>query len=143
MPIDPIDYSRPVGWWCPVCGLEQGISWAEANGLAAPPTRCNGYANLYHMPAPVIPVYLPLPIPEPVEVDEVETGEAEVVTVDNPTPFVAGLVVATPDITDAQFGLLIARDLHWCPENETFDAEAINRIAAASDSARRKREGAK
>lgn len=52
---DPIDYSRPVGF--EACDL-------SPDGL---------YSRL-------IPVYLPLPTPEPVEVDEVETGEAEVVT---------------------------------------------------------------
>lgn len=58
---DPIDYSRPVGWWCPVDDYEIDPATEE------PCSRC-------------IPVYLPLPTPEPVEVDEVETGDAEVVT---------------------------------------------------------------
>jgi hypothetical protein len=66
---DPIDYSRPVGWWCPVC--DQTMGEDKFVSCLSPGWPCNGAA---------IPVYLPLPTPEPVEVDEVETGEAEVVT---------------------------------------------------------------
>jgi hypothetical protein len=63
-PTDPIDYSRPVGWWCPTDGRTHDLD-------AYPCKHC-------------IPVYLPLPTPEPIEVDEVETGEAEVVTWTSP-----------------------------------------------------------
>jgi hypothetical protein len=62
---DPIDYSRPVGWWCTYCEEDQPCTCAK---LSIP------------MACKHIPRYLPLPTPEPVEVDEVETGEAEVVT---------------------------------------------------------------
>jgi hypothetical protein len=65
MTSDPIDYSRPVGWWCPVCDC----SWSA---------HTHTLTHLHQ--GAVIPRYLPLPTPEPVEVDEVETGEAEVVT---------------------------------------------------------------
>jgi hypothetical protein len=64
---DPIDYSRPVGWWC----TNSGLAYAPNEGG---PLWCSG----------CIPHYLPLPTPEPVEVDEVETGDAEVVTFSNP-----------------------------------------------------------
>ena len=60
-----IDYSRPVGWWCPVCDCR----WSHHTH------------TLTHVhQGVVIPVFKELPTPEPVEVDEVETGEAEVVT---------------------------------------------------------------
>jgi hypothetical protein len=65
MTSDPIDYSRPVGWWCPVCDC----SWSH---------HSHTLTHLHQGAA--IPRYLPLLTPEPVEVDEVETGEAEVVT---------------------------------------------------------------
>jgi hypothetical protein len=79
-PNDPIDYSRPVGWWCPVCG---SYLWLGS---------CHD--------EPCIPVYIPLPTPEPVEVDEVETGEAEVVSGDGPAggPF---CVYWLADITES------------------------------------------
>lgn len=76
---DPIDYSRPVGWWCPVCGYARAGKWASLD------------CDLLAYP---IPVYLPLPTPEPVEVDEVETGEAEVVT------FVVGGMVWIANASD-------------------------------------------
>jgi hypothetical protein len=60
-----IDYSRPVGWWCAYCE-EDGPCFRERVCIS--------------MGCKKVPVYLPLPTPEPVEVDEVETGEAEVVT---------------------------------------------------------------
>jgi len=60
-----IDYSRPAGWWCATCGFAPMGKWTRLD------------CDLLAYP---IPVYLPLPTPEPVEVDEVETGEAEVVT---------------------------------------------------------------
>ena len=62
----PIDYSRPVGWWCPRC---------ERTALALP-----WVVDCCTEEVPAIHVFLPLPTPEPVEVDEVETGDAEVVT---------------------------------------------------------------
>lgn len=56
---DPIDYSRPVGWWCPVCG---STIWFGS---------CHG--------EPCVPVYLPIPEGQrPLVDDEVES--AEVVT---------------------------------------------------------------
>jgi len=55
----PIDYSRPVGWWCPVCDC----------GMEA--CECGPYT-------PLIPRYLPLPEGQrPPAASEVE--EAEVV----------------------------------------------------------------
>jgi len=74
----PVDYSRPVGWWCPVCTRVStgdyllGAIRVNRSCLSTPDAR----SRRLHM----IPVFLPLPTPEPVEVDEVETGEAEVVT---------------------------------------------------------------
>jgi hypothetical protein len=114
---DPIDYSRPVGWWCPVCQLRETSQRYDAH-------------RFWLCLSGVIPVYLPLPTPEPVEVDEVETGEAEVVTVGNgrgswavwSTNFDGDL----PDAAD------------W-----RDDVDVINRIAQASANARKKREEAK
>ena len=60
-----IDYSRPVGWWCTYC--EEDVP-------------CTRTAFGIPMACKHIPVFKELPTPEPVEVDEVETGEAEVVT---------------------------------------------------------------
>lgn len=59
----PIDYSRPVGWWCPVCGYAPAGEWSSLScGLLAYP----------------IPVYLPIPEGQrPPAASEV--GEAEVV----------------------------------------------------------------
>lgn len=58
----PIDYSRPVGWWCPVCGMER---W-----------RYSLIRKHTHAP---IPCYLPIPEGQrPPAASEVE--EAEVVT---------------------------------------------------------------
>lgn len=65
---DPIDYSRPVGWWCPVC-----------------PLLVTGVVNRHLVdravaahPCTMIPVYLPIPEGQrPPAASEVE--EAEVV----------------------------------------------------------------
>lgn len=110
---DPIDYSRPVGWWCPVCHMQ----WAEwPNTLIRQHTHA------------IIPVYLPLPVPEPVEVDEVETGEAEVVTsYSAPSPSTQFTVVTMYGKRETVL--------------EGMDLGAV--IAAASANARKKREEAK
>ena len=56
-----VDYSRPVGWWCPVCGHGHG-DWSEP--------WCGTLA---------VPVYLPIPEGQrPPAASEVD--EAEVVT---------------------------------------------------------------
>jgi len=85
MSADPIDYSRPVGWWCAYCE-EDGPCFRERVCIS--------------MGCKKVPVYLPLPTPEPVEVDEVETGEAEVVSGDGPAggPF---CVYWLADITES------------------------------------------
>ncbi len=102
-----INYSRPVGWWCPVS--------QSSTDDCAPDCPC------------AIPVFLPLPTPEPVDVDEVETGEAEVCTIR---------------------GGLGTWQAWSCPDNGCVwpDAsdwrdtpDAIRRIAAASADARKKR----
>jgi hypothetical protein len=112
MSADPIDYSRPVGWWCAYCE-EDGPCFRERVCIS--------------MGCKKVPVYLPLPTPEPVEVDEVETGEAEVCTIR---------------------GGLGGWQAWSCPDDGTSwpDAsdwrdtpDAINRIAAASANARKKR----
>jgi hypothetical protein len=123
---DLIDYSRPVGWWCPVC--DQTMVEDKYVSCLSPGWPCNGAA---------IPVYLPLPTPEPVEVDEVETGEAEVVTVER----------------DVAVSFLASIDAKWAVDRDGYtwlDAESftysdvasvdqINHIAAASANARKKR----
>lgn len=68
----PIDYSRPVGWWCPVCTrcalLDRADDLIKLGLLNCCPSL------------PVIPRYLPIPEGQrPLVEDEVE--EAEVVTV--------------------------------------------------------------
>jgi hypothetical protein len=85
MTTDPqIDYSCPVGWWCPVC--KKSYDEYGTPGLCAMRGAlccCNDPSESKRdlfLWIECIPVYLPLPTPEPVEVDEVETGEAEVVT---------------------------------------------------------------
>lgn len=72
---DPIDYSRPVGWWCPVCGASGAIAnknYAEhyAQGFLVCGDGCGSIIR---------PVYLPIPEGQrPPAASEVE--EAEVVT---------------------------------------------------------------
>ena len=64
----PIDYSRPVGWWCPVCRLRETNQKHEAH-------------KVWWCLSGDIPVYLPIPEGQrPLVEDEVATGEAEVVT---------------------------------------------------------------
>ena len=111
--IEPIDYSRPVGWWCPVCGFAPMGKWTrlECDLLAYP-----------------IPIYLPLPTPEPVEVDEVETVDVVVTT------GTLGQWVVWSAENDEWWPT--ASD--W-----RDDPEVINRIATASANARKKREEAK
>lgn len=67
----PIDYSRPVGWWCPVCfGVDrsgEAVPWCRYRRLDV---RCM---------TSLIPVYLPIPEGQrPPAASEVE--DAEVVT---------------------------------------------------------------
>jgi hypothetical protein len=121
-PNDPIDYSRPVGWWCPVCGH----------------TSRNTHPRCWARQQ-IIPVYLPLPTPEPVEVDEVETGEAEVVTWTSPWkefgPFRVGSNAG--DFTVEGY----RKNDAWFAEFQLQEdpVGVINRIAAASANARKKR----
>lgn len=80
--VDPIDYSRPVGWWCPVCGAsgKQTGSTLLDELLVHGIIRCctSGAADEMCF-AIVIPVYLPIPEGQrPPAASEVE--EAEVVT---------------------------------------------------------------
>jgi hypothetical protein len=131
----PVDYSRPVGWWCPVCGMTNATSIGP-DGRGAK-RFCIMSARTGFCFRRAIPVYMPLPTPEPVEVDEVETGEAEVVTTDNST----------------KVSFLASIDASWTVDRDGcawFEAESfcysdgacvdqINRIAAASANARKKR----
>ncbi len=51
-----VDYSRAVGWWCPACGMDYDHGGYDA------------FFCLCLAPAPAtrtIPVYDPLPVPEP------------------------------------------------------------------------------
>lgn len=110
-----IDYSRPVGWWCAYCE-EDGPCFRERVCIS--------------MGCKKVPVYLPLPTPEPVEVDEVETGEAEVVTLRDDEDW-EGDVWAVAALPDSD-GRLRTKD--WrCSDT------IVNRIAAASANARKKR----
>lgn len=62
---DPLDYSRPVGWWCPVCGATRDV-------FQACPSKWSGLCTR-------IPRYIPIPEGQrPPAASEVE--EAEVVT---------------------------------------------------------------
>jgi hypothetical protein len=109
---DPIDYSRPVGWWCAYCE-EDGPCFRERVCIS--------------MGCKKVPVYLPLPTPEPVEVDEVETGEAEVVMM-----FGFGVWwYACPDGSFARW--VDGIEIHKGAEHH------INDCAAASANARKKR----
>lgn len=47
------DYSKPVGWWCPECGHTEPERWTQ--------TLCGETDR----PTTAIPIYLPLPTPEP------------------------------------------------------------------------------
>jgi hypothetical protein len=84
-----------------------------------------------------IPVYLPLPTPEPVEVDEVETGDAEVVTIR----------LSVPEGWDEMCWYTSNQTTHTIVDghqaNSPNTIENVNRIAAASANARKKREEAK
>lgn len=74
----PIDYSRPVGWWCPVCGDTVAVS---VGPYGVPPRRfcANVLSGSVFCFRGVIPRYLPIPEGQrPPAVSEVE--EAEVVT---------------------------------------------------------------
>lgn len=107
-----IDYSRPVGWWCAFDGRDH-----DDDGEFRACPHC-------------IPVYRELPTPEPVEVDEVETGEAEVVTLRDDEDW-EGDVWAVAALPDSD-GRLRTKD--WrCSDT------IVNRIAAASANARKKR----
>ena len=99
---DPIDYSRPVGWWCPVCGtgaaFTPGLVKME-DAMVAAVTRvglaCCGNTR-------VIPRYLPIPEGQrPLVEDEVTTGEAEVVTsYSSPSPSTPFTVVRSGNRRD-------------------------------------------
>lgn len=58
---DPIDYSRPVGWWCPVCGtgaaFNPGLIKLEGAMVAA----VTGVGLVCCKNTRVIPRYLPIP----------------------------------------------------------------------------------
>jgi hypothetical protein len=82
MTTDPqIDYSCPVGWWCPVC--KKSYDEYGTPGLCAMRGAlccCNDPSESKRdlfLWIECIPVYLPLPTPEPVEVDEVEGEETK------------------------------------------------------------------
>ena len=77
---DPIDYSRPVGWWCPVCGDTNHVSSIGADGRERQ-RFCIQSARTGFCFRRAIPRYLPSPEGQrPLVEDEVATGEAEVVT---------------------------------------------------------------
>ena len=104
---DPIDYSRPVGWWCPVCHMQ----WPQY-----PNTLIRQHQHA------VIPVFEPIPEGQrPPAASEVE--EAEVVTVrgdfGNWAVWSMGHTGDWPHASD------------W-----REDADVINRIAQASARAR-------
>lgn len=73
-----VDYSRPVGWWCPVCGDTVAVS---VGPYGVPPRRfcANVLSGSVFCFRGVIPRYLPIPDGQrPPAASEVE--EAEVVT---------------------------------------------------------------
>ncbi len=53
MTTKPVDYSKPVGWWC-----SRGFTWRSARHHAE---ECWGDLPCLSR---LIPVYLPLPVPE-------------------------------------------------------------------------------
>ena len=63
------DYSNPVGWWCTECETAGSIGMLSLNPMAHTPS-CTQFRRL-------IPIFYPLPIPEPCVIDELP----EVVTV--------------------------------------------------------------
>jgi len=129
---DPIDYSRPVGWWCTYCEEDQPCTRAKLSIAMA----CKH-----------IPRYLPLPTPEPVEVDEVETGEAEVVTLSDSHQHEAVWYASNQTVlVDFEFvsirnGLSVPTNLERWGHKEwlLYLTNHINRIATASANARKKR----
>lgn len=108
-----IDYSRPVGWWCPVC---------------------EGFRN--H--AESIPVYLPIPEGQrPPSASEVE--EAEVVTLTfNERCWIASNETTLNVTGGADVVAGTALDtLQYCIESfQSYYVAEINRIAQASARAR-------
>ena len=101
-----------VGWWCPTCDVQ----WMEY-----PNTVIRQHTH------PVIPVFRPLDVPEPTDVDEVETGEAEVVTWTSPTKTFR---IGSNDVAFTEYGYAIG---HWFDEPEyTASNAVIVDLAAAS-----------
>jgi hypothetical protein len=127
-----IDYSRPVGWWCTYCEEDK---------------PCFRTRECMSMGCKPIPRFLPLPTPEPVEVDEVETGEAEVVTLsDSHQPEAVWYASNETVLVDFEFvsirnGLSVPTNLERWGHKEwlLYLTNHINRIAAASANARKKR----
>ena len=110
---EAVDYSRPVGWWCPVCG---SATWFGS---------CHG--------EPCIPVYLPIPKGQrPLVEDEVES--AEVVTWTSPNPC-GGFRIGSNDVAFTAHGYAVG---HWFDESEYLaHTESIaNELAQASARAR-------
>lgn len=114
---DPIDYSRPVGWWCLHCDEH---------------FPCERVRMWLPMACKLIPVYLPIPEGQrPLVEDEVTTGEAE---------------VCTGSLSDGSPCCWVTVDAVYAPDNgwlasivhlaEYADADHINDIAQASARAR-------
>lgn len=125
---DPIDYSRPVGWWCPVCCTAD--SYVGRLIRRKPRERKQKHYclddegnRLRKTPiASCIPRYLPIPEGQrPLVEDEVE--DAEVVTVSNGR----GSWAIWSTGHDGEF----PHDADW-----RDDQDVINRIAQASARAR-------
>lgn len=120
---DPIDYSRPVGWWCPVCTRCAYVGRTDELKLRLGLLNC--------CPSlPVIPRYLPIPRGQrPPAASEVE--EAEVCT---------GQRAAGAPCCYVSADAVFAPDNHWDAEivhlAEYADADHINDIAQASARAR-------
>lgn len=115
---DPIDYSRPVGWWCPVCGME----WPHY-----PHTLTHVHQHA------AIPRYLPIPEGQrPPSASEVE--EAEVVTWASANPC-AGFRIGSVDVMFTEHGYAVG---HWFDEPEylTHTEFIANELAQASARAR-------
>ena len=146
---DSIDYSRPVGWWCPVCGAsgKQVGSALHDELLVHGIVRCctSGAADEMCF-AIAIPVYLPIPEGRrPLVEDEVTTGEAEVVTLNDRQLPAESIWYASNETTMADLGLAGIRDglavpinVHlWdAPKWQAYLTTEINRIAQASARAR-------